>query len=506
MKPLTIVASVLLLSLVSLATVAQEGGAIPDEVTLFKNVRIFDGTTNGLKDGLDVLIVRNKIQKIAANIPVGGTYEIEVAAGSVKKVADPYGRQGSYSFQATDEEGKVTKKEVKVNVIDGQGMTLMPGLIDSHVHFNLSMDGGRPGMEQSRWDTISAHGVAAAQEWFADGFTTVRDMGGMSDGLRNVVDRDLIVGPRMYLCAGMISQTSGHADMLLESQLDPKVNNLARLGIIHIADGPDEVRKAVRMNFNLGATHMKVMMAGGIAGAKSPMFATQYSDAEILAAVEEAATRDAYVAVHVYQDEHIRRALNLGVMSIEHGQFMSEETARLMKEKGAFISPYIASVQSDEILKHPVYGNRNSFEYERVLEMKEKTKNFVEIVKRVKPNIAFSIDVVSTNGVEARKHRDHEKWIFAKSFGNYEALLAMTSMGGKLAKLTGRNNPYPHDLGVIEEGAYADILIVDGNPLEDITCLGGNPEWFTAEPRERGIESIKLIMKNGKVYKNTIEK
>ena len=506
MKTLTTITAVVfgLLTIAS-SSVAQDVAAIPDEVTLFKNVRIFDGTTNGLKESLDVLVVRNRIQKIAKNIPIAASIKIEVGQ-SVRKVADPYGQQGTYSFQVTDQEGKKSRKQVAVKVIDGGGMTLMPGLIDSHVHFNLSMDGGRPGMEQSRWDTMSAYGMAAAQEWFADGFTTVRDMGGMSDGLRRVIDRDLIVGPRIYLCGGMISQTSGHGDILLESQTDPKENNLSKLGVIHIADSPDEVRKAVRKNFNLGATHMKVMMAGGIAGNKSPTFASQYTDAEIRAAVEEAATRDAYVAVHVYRDEHIRRALKLGVMSIEHGQFISEDTARLVKEKGAFIAPYIASVQSDEILKHPVYGNRNSFEYERVLEMKEKTRNFVDIVKRVKPNIVFSIDVVSTNGVEARKHRDHEKWIFAKSFGNYEALVAMTSMGGKLAKLTGRNNPYPHDLGVIKEGAYADILIVDGNPLEDITCLGGNPEWFTAEPRERGIESIKLIMKNGKVYKNTIGK
>ncbi|MGI9518251.1 MAG: amidohydrolase family protein [Pirellulaceae bacterium] len=505
MKTQTTLTTILVLIFAASSSVAQDGAAIPDEVTLFKNVSIFDGTTNGLKDGLDVLVVRDRIQRIAENIPDSGTYEIEVTGGSVRKVSDPYSRQGSYTLQATNEEGQVTTKQVSVNVIDGQGMTLMPGLIDSHVHFNLSMDGGRPGMEQSRWDRISAFGAAAAQEWFADGFTTVRDMGGMSNGLQRVIDQDLIVGPRIYLCGGMISQTSGHADMLLESQTDPAESNLAKLGIIHLADGPDEVRRAVRRNFNLGATHVKVMMAGGVAGAKSPTFASQYTDAEIVAAVEEAATRDAYVAVHVYRDEHIRRALNLGVMSVEHGQFMSEDTARLMKEKGAFISPYIASVMSDEILTHPVYGNPNSFEYERTLEMKEGTRDFVDIVARVKPNIVFSSDVVSTNGIESRKHRDHEKWIFAESFGNYEALIAMTSMGGELAMLTGRNNPYPHRLGVIEEGAYADILIVDGNPLEDITVLGGNPEWFDAEPRERGIETIRLIMKNGKVYKNTLQ-
>jgi len=127
------------------------------------------------------------------------------------------------------------------------------------------------------------------------------------------------------------------------------------------------------------------------------------------------------------------------------------------------------------------------------------------VIKKVKPKLAFSTDIPSTSGLAARHQRDHEKWIFAKTFGNFEALVAMTSVGGELAMLTGDLNPYPDKLGVIEEGAYADIIIVDGNPLEDITVLGGNKEWFNAAPRERGIETINLIMKNGKIYKNTLK-
>lgn len=381
----------------------------------------------------------------------------------------------------------------------------MPGLIDSHVHFNLSMDQGRLGMEISRMETMASYGAAAALEWFYDGFTTVRDMGGMGNGLKQVIDKGLIEGPRIYPSGGVISQTSGHGDMRLESQSELEYSSLVRNGMNQVANGPWEVRQAVRNNFNLGATQMKIMMAGGVASNKSPFASTQYTDEEISAAVDEAANRDTYVAAHLYLDEHIKRALELGVMSIEHGQFLQEDTARMMKEKGAFIAAFLASVQSEAILTHPVYGKPGSFENERTLMMKNGTAGFVDVIRKVKPKLVFSSDVVSTNGMASRHHRDHEKWIFADSFGNFEALKAMTSVGGELAMLTGELNPYPHKLGVIEEGAYADILLIDGNPLEDISVLGGNSDWFDAAPRSRGIDTINLIMKDGIIYKNTLD-
>ena len=431
---------------------------------LFTNVNVFDGVNDSLAMNTNVLIEDNLIASVGPSITL------------------PEGAE----------------------VIDGGGRTLMPGLIDSHVHFYLSMDGGRPAMETSRWDYFPVMGAVAAQEWIADGFTTVRDLGGMHDGLRKVVDAGMLDGPRMYLSGGMLSQSSGHGDMLPDSQNNPENSNLVRLGITLIADGVDEVRKAVRQNFSRGANITKMMVGGGVAGAKGPLWAGQYTNAEISAAVEESNTRDAYVSAHIYQDADIKRALELGVKGIEHGQFISEETAELMKEKGGFISPYVASIVSDEIFKHPIFGNENSFEYARTMDMKEGAKDFVSVIKKVRPLIVFSSDIVSTNGVPARQQRDFEKFVFADTFGNFEALVAMTSAGGEVAAMTGRSNPYPNKLGVIEKGAYADILLVDGNPLEDITVIGGNPEWFTAEPRGRGIPSIRLIMKDGKIYKNTL--
>ncbi|MHC4821633.1 MAG: metal-dependent hydrolase family protein [Planctomycetota bacterium] len=445
------------------APVAQEtSGQAPSQV-LFQNVRVWDGTSESLSGTLQVLVEGNRIKAIGNALGAGDG----------------------------------------ATVIDGGGRTLMPGLIDSHVHFNLAIEGGLKEVEAARWDQIGAFAAAAAREWLMDGFTTVRGMGGMGNGLQEAVDTGLLVGPRIYPSGSYISQTSGHGDILLGSQSDPEMSNLVRLGIAQLADGPDAVRAAVRRNFAVGASQIKIMVGGGISSEKGPLFAEQYTDEEVRAAVEEAATRDTYVAVHVYQDAHIRRALELGVKSIEHGQFITEETALLLKEKGAFIAPFVNGLTPESLL-HPVYGKPGSPQNQKALEFQEDSRDFVTIMQRVQPKIAFAIDVVNLNGENARKNRDFEKFAFARFFGNHAALRAMTSTPGELAALTGRNNPYPGKLGVIEEGALADILIVEGNPLEDIAVIGGNPKFFDAEPRGEGIETIRVIMKDGMVYKNTL--
>jgi imidazolonepropionase-like amidohydrolase len=138
------------------------------------------------------------------------------------------------------------------------------------------------------------------------------------------------------------------------------------------------------------------------------------------------------------------------------------------------------------------------------MEMQNGAKDFVKVMKKVKPKIVFSSDIVGTNGAVARQGRDFEKYVFAQSFGNFETLKALTSVGGELALETGRGNPYPHKLGVIEKCAYADILLVDGNPLEDITVIGANSVWFDAPLREKGTKTIRVIIKDGKFFKNTL--
>jgi len=432
--------------------------------TLFTNVHVWDGTSDGITRRINVLVENNLIKKVRAD---------------------------------------ASETHAEALVIDAPGMILMPGLIDSHAHFNVN-GANLANLEGMRWDEIGARAAAQAQDWLADGFTTVREMGGMGNGLKRTIDSGLLDGPRIYPSGSYISQTSGHGDILLGSQnMDPSTSNLVRLGITQLADGPDNVRAAVRRNFAGGASQIKIMVGGGISSEKGPLFAPQFMDAEIQAAVEEAATRDTYVAAHVYQDAHVRRALELGVMSIEHGQFMSEDTAKFLKQKGAFVAPFTAGITA-EAFQHPAYSVPGTPQYIKGHEFQRDSDKFVDIMNKVQPNLVLAVDVVFLTGAQARSARDFEKFAFARFFGNLQALRSMTSVPGELAALTGRNNPYPGELGVIEEGALADILIVDGNPLEDITVLGANSKYLDAEPRDQGIETIRFIMKDGKIYKNTL--
>ena len=458
----------LALTLMLLASFVCMGQDIPPKkLTLFTNVNVFDGTNDKLHMNMNVLVENNLIKTIS-------------------------------------KEGLMITASANNTIIDGEGMTLMPGLVDNHTHFNMAQSGGIHAIENSRWDEIGAIAASAAQEWLMDGFTTVRDMGGMGNGLKKTIDRGLLDGPRIYPSGSYVSQTSGHGDIIAGSFIDPQNSNYSRLNITQLADGADEVRKAVRKNIAEGATQIKIMVGGGISSEKGPLFAPQFTNEEIKAAVAEAATRETYVGVHVYQAAHIKRALNLGVKSIEHGQFIDREAAVLLKKKGAFLSPYFAAF-SPAVMLHPVYGKKGTPQNTKMMEFIEQSKDFVDIIKEVQPNVVFAIDIVNLNGVMARKQRDHEKWIFAKKLGNFSALKAMTSTSGKLAQLTGRTNPYPGKFGLIEAGALADILIVDGNPLKDISVIGGNEKFLDAPDRTRGIKSIKLIMKDGEIYKNTLK-
>ena len=453
---------VLMLSSVTMAS--EKANEAPMQV-LFKNVNIFDGKNDKLTMGQDVLVEGNKIKKIGKGL-----------------------------------------KAIGAEVIDGGGRTLMPGLIDAHTHLYMNIAGGVPAMEKASWEEIGARSAHMAVEYLLDGFTTVRDMGGGGSGLKKTIDEGLLAGPRIYPSGAYLSQTSGHGDFRFASMRNPNLtpttdSSAERLGITVVVDGRDRVIAAVRQNFAQGASQIKIMAGGGVASVLDPLHTLQFLPEEIEAAVAAARDWDTYVGAHVFSSEGINRCVDAGVMSIEHGFFADEKTLRKMKKKGVFlvsqmtgISPYL-----NQLPALTVEPNKS-----KLKNAQELSKDFVKNVKKVQPKMAFQSDIVFTTGEAMRSQLDYEKWYHAHLFGNFAMLRAATGWAGELMAMSGKANPYPGKLGVIEEGAYADILVVDGNPLKDISVIGGNSKWYDAEPRGPGIPTIRIIMKDGRIYKNTL--
>lgn len=454
MRKITIM---LFLMIIAIVGFAQENTQI-----LFTNVKVWDGTSESLKNA-DVLVENNMIKEI-------GT-DIEAPRGAT--------------------------------TIDGKGGTLMPGLIDSHVHFALNGAGLNDIENNQTWEDIAIGATAMAEMYLMEGFTTVRDMGGANGGLRRAIDAGTIDGPRHYSAGAFITGRGGHADFANFTSLPGDPTNMGRLNMAKQVAGVDDVIMTARNNFRLGATHLKVMQTGGVASLLDPWQLNGLTLQELKAAVEIAEAYGSYVGAHSYSADAILRALDAGVMSIEHGFSFNDEIHKKMKEKGAYIttnltafSPLLAEISA---LNDP----RNQY---KLKSAQEAFKDYIGNVKRLKPNRGFQVDCVGS-AVPCQAQVAYEKYLGGDFFGNYETLKSLTSTNGEIIALTGKvMNPYPYGkLGVIEEGAYADILVVDGNPLEDLSVIGANPEWFDAKYRPNGVESIKVIMKDGKFYKNILD-
>lgn len=452
----------IILALAALPAVSPARAQDVPERVLFTNVFVFNGLDDQLYD-TDVLVEGDMIVEVG---------QIDVVANA--------------------------------RIVDGGGRTLMPGLIDSHVHFNMNAGLTIPELQQKTWEEIGARAAYAAQEHFASGFTTVRDMCAMHDGLKRTIDAGYLVGPRIYLAGACIGQSAGHGDWGFLNQ--PKgASYLEQLEFTRMVDGRAEVLAGVRRNFAMGAHYVKIMVSGGVTSEKDPIDTSQMTDEEIRAAVEVAESFNTYVAMHVHNDEDVNRALDLGVKVVDHGTTITRETAQRIKDLGGFWSPNTAAMD-EMVWTHPFYQDTTTPSYKKMRALWDPSQGVFDIMREVKPKVVFNSDFVLLSGAPFRQALDFAKWQLAKEIGNFETLRAMTSVGGELAMLTGPRNPYPEGkLGVIEPGAYADILIVDGNPLEDIAAIGGNSEWFEAPPRDQPVESIRLIMKDGKIYKNTLE-
>jgi imidazolonepropionase-like amidohydrolase len=436
--------------------------------------------------------VGNLIRQIGADIPETGTYELEVGTGRLERTqALPGAGVSGYTVTVIgDGAGTGTgTREVAVNVIDGKGRTLMPGLIDVHYHLMLAASrGDNWRLEQP--DYTHATMVVEANNLLQRGFTSIRDTAGPGFGIKKAVDEGMIPGPRMYLSGTLITQTSGHADRTLPFE-EPRIfSGRAPVGeevmkLDRVVNGRDEVLAAVRQNLKQGATQIKIAIGGGVYSLYDPLDVTEFTEDEIRAAVDAASDWGTYVTAHVYTPKGVLRGIRNGLKTIEHGQLMDEETAREMAERGVYLitQPFEAE-ESLKAIADPIQWNK----YVQVVDGWERT---AELVKKHDVKMGFGTDLVfapDTNGQQADFLARFGKW-----FSNIEMLRMITSTNAEILALSGPRNPYTEGaLGVIGEGAYADIILVDGNPMEDVSVLGSNGA------------NISLVMKDGIIFKNTM--
>jgi imidazolonepropionase-like amidohydrolase len=485
-----------------LAATAQE--ELPDSVILFKNVNIFDGKSDRLIENQDVLVVRNKIHRIDENIPAGGTFEVEVTSGGERKVtALSDFATGVYEITVMDEGAETTTQEVEVQVIDGGGGTLTPGFIENHAHLML-MGPSIGAMEtNSTWEDFAIHGARMAEMYLMQGFTTVRDAGGANGGLRRAIDANEIVGPRFYPSGAFLGTRGGHADFGTFTNPPGSPTNFTRLNMAQEISGLSDVYIYGRNNFRMGATQLKFMISGGVVSAFDPWQLLAGSPEEIAAAVQVANEYGSYVMSHAYRKEAIMNALNAGVKTIEHGFSFDCDIAKVMKKQGAYITTNLTAFDPG-LLDIPSVKNQPS-SLAKAKSASATFANYIPNMKKCPVPRGFQTDCVGS--VDACNIQiAYEKHLNNEFFGSYQSMVTLTSVGGEIAALSGDfMNPYSDGkLGVIEEGAYADILILDGNPLEDFSITGTGAQWFGAEKRPDSPEAIRLIMKDGRIYKNTL--
>ena len=419
--------------------------ADPVHAVVFSNFLLFDGDSRALRGGLRLLVEDGRIKALAT--------------------AD---------FSPPD----------GARVIDCGGRTLMPGLIDAHWH---TIFAGLPISTLVSAD-IGYILLAAAEEaerTLMRGFTTVRDLGGPAFSLKQAIDDGLAIGPRIYPSGAMITSSGGHGDLRPLSDLPRDAGGapttVERTGAVSIADGADQMRLRVREQLMQGASQIKLTGSGGVSSPRTTLDMVTLTEGELRAAVETAGDRQAYVTVHAYPSEAVERAVAAGAQCIEHGHLMDEGTARLIADKGVWLStqPFLSEDDTGPLAGQ---SRRNA------LRMFAGTDSVYALAKKYKIRTAFGADLLFSPALAKRQGvmLTH----LARWYDNADILRMATGGNGELLALSGPRNPYPGKLGVIQEGALADLLVVDGNPLDDIGLMA-NPE-----------KSLLVIMKDGKLYKD----
>ncbi|CAM3997699.1 amidohydrolase family protein [Bordetella tumulicola] len=405
---------------------------------LFKNGNLLDPTQPELQEGYDVLVEN----------------------GLIKEVSDK----------------PITAASARV--IDASGKTVMPGLIDLHGHvmatqLNLSSQGALPDA------LVMMRAVPIMAAMLRRGFTTLRDAGGAGWGLKCAVEEDTVIGPRLFISGRALSQTGGHGDPRQRSDhLRPMsyCGCCFRAGDIgRVVDGVDNLRRAVREEFQMGADQIKIMASGGVASPTDPIAAYGYSEDEIAAIVAEARGRQTYVMAHSYTAEAIERAVRNGVRTIEHGNLIDERVAKLMAEKGAYVVPTLITYEA--LANEGASYGLPADSVDKIATVRTAGLASLALYKRAGVKMGFGSDLL---GPSQRLQSDEFR-IRAEVLPNFEVLQSATLIGAEILNMQGK-------LGQLIEGAIADVLVVDGNPYKDINCLLGQGDH------------IPLVMKAGQIY------
>lgn len=410
---------------------------------LFKNANLLDPESPELREGMHVL----------------------VEDGAIKEVSDrPIAAQSARQ-------------------IDVRGRTLMPGLIDLHVHvmatqLNLSTQGMLPDA------LVMMRSVPIMAAMLRRGFTTVRDAGGAGWGLKCAVEEGTVVGPRLFISGRAISQTGGHGDPRPRSDhLRPMsfCGCCFRAGDIgRVADGVDDVRKAVRQELQMGADQIKIMASGGVASPTDPIASFGYSEEEIRAIVAEARGRQTYVLAHAYTAEAISRAVKCGVRTIEHGNLIDDDAAAVMATHGAFVVPTLVTYEA--LANEGAEYGLPPDSVAKIATVRTAGLQSLEIYKRAGVKMGYGSDLL---GPSQRLQSDEFR-LRAQVLSPHEVIQSATSIAAEVLNMRDR-------LGRIVPGAIADVLVVDGNPYKDVSCLLGQGDH------------IPLVMKDGKIFHDALE-
>ncbi|MCP5265284.1 MAG: amidohydrolase family protein [Burkholderiaceae bacterium] len=406
---------------------------------LFRNFRLLDPQVGELQGGFELLVEGDRIRDLSAQ-PI---------------------------------------KAPGADAIDCGQRVLMPGLIDAHVHVVLS-EVFLPRLEAMPLTLMTAHAAALMRGMLDRGFTTVRDTGGADWGLKEAADKGLLPGPRLFIAGKAIGPTGGHSDGRRRTDYGMRCHCCNALSFaMGVADGVSEVRKAVREEMRQGCDQVKLMMSGGVASPYDPLESLQLSMGEVEAAVEEAHAFGRYVCAHAYTPEAIQRAARAGVRTIEHGNLIDDASAAMMAEKGMYLIANLVTYY--EMRERAAEFGMNADMLAKNELVIEGGLRSLEICKRHGVKVAYGTDLLG----QLQQAQSREFLLRAEVLSPIEIIRAATTIGAEVVRMEGR-------LGCIQPDAYADLLLVDGDPLQDLGLL-----------QDQG-RHLAAIVKAGRFYKNRL--